>query len=441
MTPQPFHLAWFQSGSSQHWSWESPRPGDAKTNWMNPKLLIDLAQSLERAGFDYVLLEDNTYVPDAYGDSMDFYLRNALSVPRFDPNIISPILAAATSRIGIVPTISTFAYHPYLVARQVGTLDQVSGGRAGWNMVTGSSDRAVQNYGLTEMEEHDQRYEMADEFLQVTNGLFDCWEPGAIVADRDAGMWADPSKVHHLDFQGQWYSSRGPLNSGPAPQGHPVLAQAGSSPRGREFAAKWADTIVGSERSVAGMKSFRDDVRERMVRMGRKPDDCKILYTMSPTIGASSAEAQERKEQRRLAAWDNAEIQLAVLSKMTSINFGQFPLDEPLSADGLTTNGTQATLSDFLDRNQGRTLREASVATAQRSEEGLDFTGTADEVAGKMAEVMEEVGGDGFLIGSGSLSRRYIAEITEELVPALQKRGLVRSSYTYEQLRDNLLEF
>ena len=163
-------------------------------------------------------------------------------------------MAAATKRVGIVPTLSTFSYAPYLVARIVGSLDQVSGGRGGWNMVTGSSDLSAQNFGLDRLPPHDQRYDMADEYMEIVTRLWGSWEPGAIVADHDSGVLIDPSKVHTIDYEGQFYRSRGPLNSGPCPQGRPVIAQAGGSDRGRAFAAKHADTIVAHPKGIAAMK-------------------------------------------------------------------------------------------------------------------------------------------------------------------------------------------
>lgn len=435
-----FHLGWFLAGSNAQ-GWGLPWTGNIGRTWMKPDLYVDVVRALERACFDYVLLEDNVFVADTYGDSMDIYLRNAIQVPRMEPTILAPILAQATSHIGIVPTISTFAYHPYLVARTIGTLDLLSNGRAGWNMVTGSSDRAVQNYGMDAMEGHDDRYEIASEFCDVVNALWDSWEPGAIVADPQTGVFVDPSKVHPINFKGKYFSSRGPLNSGPLPQGRGVLAQAGSSPRGREFAATYADTIVAVEGSVANMKKFRDDVRARMVAAGRNPDDCKILYVISPIIGYNEEEATERDRQRLAVADARVETTLAILAKTTGIDFARFPLDEKLGEVELTTNGSQDTLNHFIERNKGRTLREAASLSYGGSSRNLGVVGSIDQVAGQLAEIMDEVGGDGFLLASADLHRRTIAEITDGLVPALQRRGVVRTEYTGKTLRENLLEF
>ncbi|WP_181782784.1 NtaA/DmoA family FMN-dependent monooxygenase [Pseudonocardia pini] len=440
MSPTPFHLGWFLAGSNAQ-AWGRPWSGAVGRDWAKPDLYVDAVRALERACFDYVLLEDNVFVGDTYGGSMDVYLRNAVQVPRMEPLMLAPLLASATSRIGIVPTISTFAYHPYLVARTVGTLDQLSGGRAGWNMVTGSSDRAVQNYGMAAMEPHDTRYEMASEFCDLVNALWDSWEPGAVVADPESGVFVDPEKVRPVDFHGKWYASRGPLNSGPLPQGRAVLAQAGSSPRGRAFAAGYADTVVGAEGTVEGMKRFRYDVRARRAAAGGDPDTVKVLFVVTPVLGESDAEAEVREAQRAATGLALAEQTLAVTAKTTGIDFADFPLDEPLGERELTTNGSQDTLRTFVERNRGRTLREAAALSYGGTSRSLGLVGGLETVAGQLGDIMAEVGGDGFLFASPDLHRRTIAEITDGLVPVLQRRGLVRTGYSATGFRDNLLEF
>jgi FMN-dependent oxidoreductase (nitrilotriacetate monooxygenase family) len=435
-----FHLAFFQSGSGVHWSWAGGGP-TAGRDWNSPQIFIDAAQALERAGFDYILLEDNSYISDRYQDSMDFYLRKGLGSPRQDPIVLATLLSQHTKHIGLVPTIPTFAYHPYSVARLTGTLDQYSGGRAGWNMVTGSSERAMQNYGQPTMPEHDLRYDMADEFVNLVNGLCQSWQPGSVIADREKDTFIDPAKVGHLNFSGTYYASRGPLNIGPLPQGRPVLAQAGSSRRGRQFAAEYADTVVASEATVEKMKAFRHDVRARAAALGRNPDEIKILFVVAPILGRTDDEAQTRYDIAKGEGMANAELALATLSKTTDIDFGAYPLDEQLGERELTTNGTKATLDEFVERNRGKTLREAGAATWTGYVGGHGLVGSGDTVAARMDEIMSEVGGDGFLIASGSLSRLVLMEITELLVPALRTRGVVRTEFSGSTLRDNLTEF
>jgi FMN-dependent oxidoreductase (nitrilotriacetate monooxygenase family) len=438
MAAKPFHLGWFLQGSSVQ-AWGEPWTGHIGRNWMVPELFTDMARSLERACFDYLLIEDSSYVGESFGGSTEIYLKNAIAVPRQDPSVVASLMTAVTSRIGIVPTFGTYAYPPYLLARLVASLDQVSGGRIGWNAVTGSSDFAAMNFGMPGMPEHDLRYDMADEYMQAVNALWDTWEPGAIIADRHGGVLVDPAKVHAANHEGRFFKTRGPLNSGPAPQGRPVIAQAGGSPRGRQFAAQHADTIVAHTKGIAAMKSYRDDVRRRMVACGRDPDRCKVLFLVAPIIGETEQEAQQKKLARGVRAQATIAQRLAHLGKVTNIDFGKFDLDRPLPPD-VTTNGHQQNLDEFRARAAGRSIRE-TMADFNATALSVELVGTPDTVAARMGEVMEEAGGDGFLFSMPNVNRRTLAEVEDGLVPALQDRGLTRSAYTHAQFRDNLLEF
>lgn len=437
MPARPFHLGWFLQGSSVQ-AWGEPWTGHIGTTWMVPDLFLDMARSLERACFDYILLEDSSYVGESYNGSTEIYLSHGIAVPRQDPSVMAALMTAVTSRIGIVPTFGTYAYPPYLLARLVATLDQVSQGRIGWNVVTGSSDFAAMNFGMKGMPEHDRRYDMADEYMQVARALWASWEPGAIIADRDRGILVDHNKVHAVNHEGRFFKTRGPLNSGPCPQGQPVIAQAGGSPRGRRFAAQHADTIVAHTKGIAAAKAYRDDVRQRMVAYGRNPDTCKVLFLAAPIIGQTETEAQDRRQMRLERARQQIPQRLAHLGKITNIDFGKLDLDQPLAE--LTTNGHQQTLEQFrgsLPDKTLRTLLESYNTTALT----VELVGTPDSVAGQMAEAMEATGGDGFLFSLPNVSRRALAEIEDGLVPALQSRGLVRAAYTHQYFRDNLLEF
>jgi FMN-dependent oxidoreductase (nitrilotriacetate monooxygenase family) len=437
MSISPFHLAWFLQGSSIQ-AWGSGWTGNISEEWMSAGMFVDLARNIERSGFDYLLIEDSIYVGQNWQNKRDIFLKNGMSIPRQEPSVVATLMAAATTRLGIVPTLSTFAYHPYLTARIIGTLDQVSDGRAGWNMVTGSSDFSGQNFGLDQLPPHDVRYDMAAEYIDIVTQLWDSWDPDSILADRQSGVLIDPEKVRTIDYVGQYYKCRGPLNSGPAPQGRPVIAQAGGSAKGRAIAARYADTIVAHPKGVEAMKDYRNEVTANMKAFGRDPSGCKVLFMVYPILADTDREAQEKADQRAVWAANNLERCMAQIGWTTNIDFSDHDWDAPVGE--LSTNGHQSSLHNFIRKSGGKTLREAVISFSS-SGACIDLVGTPDSVAAQMQDVMEEIGGDGFLIALPNVSRKSVAEITDGLVPALQQRGLVRKKYSHTQFRDNLLAY
>jgi len=433
MAAKPFHLGWFMNFTPDEWN----DPFGAGGNPWTGDFYIEMAQALERACFDYIMIEDTLMVSDAYGGSFDVYLKHAMMAPKHDPSPLAALMSYATSKLGVVATMSTTFYPPFMLARLCSTLDHIARGRFGWNVVTSGEDGSAHNFGLDKLPEHDHRYDVADEYMDVVCQLWDSWAPDAVVLDRETGTYADASKVHAINFEGQYFRSRGPLNTVRSPQGRPTFVQAGGSPKGRNFAAKHADSIIATATGIEGMKEYRDDVRSKMLAHGRKPDECKVLFLVSPILASTDDEAQER---RKVDANDPLffEQALAGISSVTDIDFSQFDLDEPLPE--LTTNGERGSLDKFAQWGSGKTLRELVIDRIDRS---IDLCGSPDTVAAKMGEVMEEVGGDGFLITAPNMrvSRRYVTEITEGLIPALQRRGLTRSSYTFDHLRGTLREF
>jgi FMN-dependent oxidoreductase (nitrilotriacetate monooxygenase family) len=383
------------------------------------------------------MLEDTLMVSEAYRGTAEAALKHVLQVPKHDPMPLAAMIAAATSRMGVVATMSTMAYPPFMLARLSATLDHIAGGRFGWNIVTSGEDAAAQNFGMDELPPREVRYAMADEYVDLVCRLFDSWEDGAVVKDRERGIYADYTKVHPIHFEGEFYKCRGPLNTVPSPQGRPVFVQAGGSPRGRAFAARHADSIIATANGTAGMKQYRDEVRGHAVRFGRNPDDIKVLYLVHPVLGETGEEARA-KYQRMVTSDSFVEAALASVGSITDIDFSQYDLDEPLPR--LTTNGEQGSLDKFAQWGSGKTLRQLA---SERFDSGLDLIGTPDEVAERMAAAIETIGGDGFLISTPfqRISRRFINEVCEGLVPALQRRGLARTAYAGDTLRAVLREF
>src|SRR3978361_1322141 len=251
--PKPFHLAWFTNFTQGDWI----NPVSQGTGNWDGKFFVEMAQAMERACFDYIMLEDTLMVSEAYGGTSAATLKYALQVPKHDPMPLAAMIASATTKLGVVATMSP--------------LDHIAGGRFGLNMVTSGEDTAAQNFGLDKLPPRETRYAMADEYVDVVCKLFDSWEPDAVVKDTATGTYADHTKVHPIHFEGQFFKVRGPLNTVRSPQGRPVFVQAGGSPRGRAFAAKHADSIIAVGNGVEGMKAYRDDVRRHAAAAGRNP--------------------------------------------------------------------------------------------------------------------------------------------------------------------------
>lgn len=432
-----FHLGWFMNFTPDEW--REPF-GNGGLPW-DGRFYIEMAQTLERAAFDYIMIEDKLMVPQTYGGSSAGALRNAMMVPKHDPAPLATAMGMATSHLGVVATMSTLAYPPFLLARLSSTIDSLTRGRFGWNIVTSAEDLAAQNFGLDVLPEREVRYEMADEYMQVVDALFASWDADAVVLDREAGVYADHTKVRPINHKGKYFKVRGPLNTVPSPQHRPVYVQAGGSPRGRNFAARHADSIISVASGVESMKVFREDIRARAAAIGRNPDDIKILFCVTPTLGETAQDARDRAV-RAVHSPSFIEDILMSISAITEIDFAQFDLDSPLP-HRLVTNGEQGSLDKFQEWGSGKTLRQLVTGGAGGVVSSVELVGTPDQVAARMDEVMQEVGGDGFLICTPVLrvSRRYLVEIADGLVPALQRRGLVRTAYSHDTLRGNLLAF
>ncbi|MEU7813478.1 NtaA/DmoA family FMN-dependent monooxygenase [Pseudonocardia sp. NPDC049154] len=430
-----FHLAWFKSFTPHDWRSQWAGPEDRE--WMNGDSHVDFLQALERARFDFLMLEDSLMVSDTYAGTAEASLAQGGYAPKGDPALLASMLLSETKRIGVIATMSSTFVPPWLLARTSATIDHLSGGRFGWNCVTSSENRAAQNFGMDALPPHDERYERAAEYVDLVKKLWDSWEDGALVMDEETGTYVDHTKVHPIHFEGRWHRSRGPLNLMRPPQGHPVICQAGGSPAGKAFAAANADVLLALPKGLADMKRYRDDIRELAAQAGRDPDDIKVMFIVSPILADTDEEARELQAMMNANADAKIKAQMVNWSATMEIDFSTFDLDQPLPDDA-ATNGHQSTLSTFRKFAGGRTLREAF--TAYRTE-SIEVVGSPATAADVLQEAMEFVGGDGFLIMGGTTHRRYVHEITDGLVPELQRRGLVRSEYTGAHLRDHLREF
>jgi FMN-dependent oxidoreductase (nitrilotriacetate monooxygenase family) len=433
---KPLHLAVFASAgpvSGSHGGWRHPQ---ASGELLSAEYYQNLGRLLEEGRFDMVFLPDILAVPDRLGGSLDSQLRyGALGALRLDPLVVLSIIAGATRHIGLGCTLSATYFEPYILARAMATLDHLSNGRAAWNIVTSFQDAEARNFGLTEQLSREQRYDRADEFMQVACALWDSWEDGALVRDRHTPLFADPEKVHRLNHSGQWFNVQGPLNVSRSPQGRPVFVQAGASNRGRDFAARWAEVIFVTPGDPVLAREFRMDLRARAERFGRDPDGIRVLPGISPVIAETVEEAEAQQE--LLSSLSLPEAGLSTLSYHLGIDLSVLPQNEVLPED-LEAPGVEGHFREVVELTRRTGLTVAQLG--QRYGAGrttFGFTGTPVAVADRMQAWQEAGACDGFMLQipyfPGGLE-----SVVRLLVPELQRRGLFRTEYTGATLRDHL---
>ncbi|MEO3946251.1 LLM class flavin-dependent oxidoreductase [Gorillibacterium sp. CAU 1737] len=404
--------------------WRHPAiPSDASVNLSVYKRWVEKA---EAAKFDLAFVADGLYINEK---SIPHFLN------RFEPLTILSALAAVSERIGLVGTLSTSYSEPFTVARQFGSLDVISGGRAGWNIVTSPLEGTALNFGKKDHPDHSKRYRIAKEFLEVVRGLWDSWEDDAFVRDKASGVFFDRSKLHTLDHTGEFFSVKGPLNIARSKQGHPVIFQAGASEVGKDYAAREADAVFTGPDTIEDAISYYQDVKRRAAAFGRNPEHVLIFPGIGPVIGSTPEEA-ERKYQEVLELVSAEDALLYLGRFFEHHDFSQYELDAPFPELGeLGRNSFQSGTDKIkADAKTHRlTLRQValSVATPRPT-----FIGTPAQVADRIQEWFERGGADGFMIGSSVPNG--LEDFIEQVVPILQERGLFRTEYESDTLRGNL---
>jgi FMN-dependent oxidoreductase (nitrilotriacetate monooxygenase family) len=425
-------MAWFGAGG----------PGGASGNWKEsangydwryPELYVDIAHICERGKFDFMMFADGLAMPRGYQGTWDHYAREGSWVPMHDPVPIMGALSYATRNIGIVGTLSTTFYPPFSLARVLATLDHLSRGRIGWNVVTSMAKLAAQNYGYDDLPAHDDRYAIADEYMEVVHALWSSWESDALLMDRTTGVFADPRKIHSVDFEGKYFRSAGPLTVPASPQGHPVIVQAGASPRGQRFAAQHAELSIAGG-SPETMKAYSEKLRTELSNAGRDPYSIKILMATNPLIGETDRIAQERAE--ALDSYATVEMGLATMSEYLGIDMSQWDIDQVVPAD-LEVQGYQSKLDGY--KASGQTLGE--IALREAKHDAFPVRGTPEHVADILQETAEAADIDGYYLRPGLQSVSRLVEFVDKVVPVLQTRGAVRTEYTGSTLRAHLTEF
>ena len=432
---RPIHLCGFLIAgpvSHSHALWRNPAHN---VDFLDLDFYLHIARTLERGKFDFVFFADRLGIADRYGLNLEVGIRYGdQDATRLDPVPILGAMAAVTRHLGLGATRSTTYDQPYHIAREFATLDHLSGGRAAWNVVTSMNDSEALNFGLEAHLEHDQRYDRADEFVELTCKLWRSWDSDALVLDKARGLYADPSRVRYVNHTGRWFRSRGPLNIPPMPQARPVIIQAGSSGRGQAFAARWADVIFTIQPTQAQMKGFYDAVKAQLPAFGRRAEDCRILTAIMPFVAATHAEAERKRDAHN--ALVHPLVGLSTLASHSNIDFSQHQLDAPLA--NVHASGTQGLFAAVmrLAQEQGRTLREIGTLYGQ----GVlvpQIAGTATEIANYMQAIIEAEASDGFVISPAFLPDSF-EEFVDHVVPELQRRALLRTDYTGRRLRDHL---
>ena len=392
--------------------------------------LKQLAQTLERGRFDAFFMADHLAVLNMSIEA----LQRSHTVTSFEPFTLLSALAQHTRHIGLVATASTTFDEPFHIARRFASLDHLSEGRAGWNIVTTSNPDAALNFGRDDHMEHDERYARAREFFDVVTGLWDSWADDAFERDAESGRFFDPAKLHVLDHKGKYLSVRGPLHIARPVQGWPLIVQAGASEAGRQLAAETAEAIFAAPGTLAAAQSFYADIKGRMRRLGREPDHLKILPAAFVVVGDTVEEARAiRARLDSLVHYDSA---IASLSIQLGHDASKFDPDAPLP-DVPETNAGQSSRARVIElaRSEGLTVR----LLAQRlgGYGGLAFVGTPQTIADEMQEWLETEGSDGFNVMFPWLPGG-LDVFVDKVVPELQRRGIFRREYEGRTLRENL---
>jgi FMN-dependent oxidoreductase (nitrilotriacetate monooxygenase family) len=417
------HLGVFVLGTGNHMAgW---RMDGAFTSHMELPSMQEIARIAERGKFDLVFISDSMAMDPT--DHPSFMCR-------FEPTTLITALAGCTTHVGLGATVSTSFSEPFNVARMFGSIDHISGGRAAWNVVTSSNAKAALNFNLDEHIEHELRYERANEFVDVVRGLWDCWDDGAIVADRATGHYIDADKVRPLNHQGRFFKVRGPINMARPPQGHPVIIQAGGSPSGLELAARTADVVFSVVQELAPAKAAYTDLKGRMAKYGRPPEALAVLPGVMTIIGDS--EAQARETLAKLQSWITTSNALTLVTSRIGYDVSGHPLDGPVPPPPTRLNSqTFASVLYDMAKREKMTLRDLFNLTAAARGHWV-LCGTPTTIADTLEQWFVDGAADGYNLLPAWFPGGF-TDFIDRVVPELQRRGLFRREYQGTTLRDH----
>ena len=419
-------------GHIQQGLWTHPR--DQSTRYLDLAYWTELAKTLEDGLFDGLFLADVVGVYDVFGGNADAALRGAVQVPVNDPMLLIPARASATTHLGFGVTANLLYEAPYLFARRMSTLDHLTRGRVGWNIVTGYLDSAARAAGFSTQPAHDDRYDLADEYMSLVYKLWEqSWDNDAVRADRQSGVYADPAKVRAVQHHGKQYRVDAVHLSEPSPQRTPVLYQAGSSPRGRRFAACHAECVFLNGQGVAGVKAIIDDIRAQASAAGRSPADIKAFLGVTVVTGATEAEARDKFDDYR--QYVSSEAALVHAAASLGVDLARFDFDEPVdtSASQAITSNAEAMARRHGPQWTKRKLLEQMVLGSRQA----PLVGAAGAVAEALIRWTEDAGVDGFNL-SRTVAPECFADFGRLVVPELQSRGAFKTAYRPGSLRQKL---
>lgn len=423
------HLGAFMRPVSIHTAWWR-HPDSAPEANFSLKHLVHCIQTLERGKFDAFFMADHLAVLNMPIEA----LKRSGTVTSFEPFTLLSALAMVTERIGLIATASTTYDAPYHIARRFASLDHISAGRAGWNIVTTSNPDAARNFGMTEHMDHAERYARAREFYDVVTGLWDSFAEDAFIRDKESGVFWDPSRMHKLDHEGKYLSIAGPLNIARPVQGWPVIVQAGASDSGRQLAAEVAEVIFAAGGPVADARAYYADIKSRAAKAGRDPALIKILPGALVTVAETDDAAREKRA--LLDSLVHPDSGMAALSIALGTDARAFDLDAPLP-EIPETNQSQSGRQRVLERARRENLTVRQLAVALGGYGGLSFTGSAKTIADEMQHWLESDACDGFNIMFPTIPGG-VEDFVRWVVPELQRRGIFRKEYAGTTLREHL---